>query len=64
MNIQNHIALDCPCAASCERHGNCAACVDNHSSKGSLPFCLRDIGKKEKADRRLARKMDRQKSQA
>ncbi len=59
MNIQNHIALDCPCTANCPRHGDCAACVDNHYAKGNLPFCLRDIGKKEKAERKLARKLEK-----
>lgn len=53
MNVQNHIALDCPCTANCDRHGDCAACVDHHHGKGSLPFCLREIGKKQKEERKL-----------
>lgn len=59
MNIQNHMALDCPCTANCERHGSCAACVDNHRQKGNLPFCLRDIGKRQKEARKLERKLEK-----
>ena len=60
MIIKDHIAQDCPCTASCPRHGDCAACVDNHHSSGNLPFCLRDIGKKLKEARKLEKKLKKQ----
>ena len=36
--------LECPCTkADCERHGDCVACYENHTSKpDSKPtFCMR-----------------------
>lgn len=59
MIIQNHIAVDCPCTANCERHGDCAACVNNHYAKGNLPFCLREIGKKHKQEIKLQQKLEK-----
>lgn len=60
MNIQNHIALDCPCTANCPRHGDCAACVDHHYTQGSLPFCLREIGNKGKTERKPGKQTGKQ----
>ena len=32
----------CPCPKeSCERHGKCQECIENHARKGKLPFCKR-----------------------
>ena len=61
MNIQNHIALDCPCTSDCPRHSDCAACVDHHHAKGNLPFCLRDIRKKLKEERKLEKRLEKHK---
>ncbi|MBN1777263.1 MAG: hypothetical protein JW811_03995 [Clostridiales bacterium] len=54
------MAVDCPCTSTCERHGDCAACVANHFNKGNLPFCLRDIGKKQKKERKQEKKLEKQ----
>jgi hypothetical protein len=51
MIIKDHMAQDCPCTASCPRHGDCAACVQNHFSKSSLPACLRAITKQAQEKR-------------
>ena len=38
---------ECTCPkVDCERHGNCDACEENHTSKGALPFCKREEGDK------------------
>ncbi|MDR2514228.1 MAG: hypothetical protein LBD02_03345 [Christensenellaceae bacterium] len=37
---------DCSCpSADCKNHGRCCECVANHMKGGSLPVCMRQIGK-------------------
>jgi hypothetical protein len=59
MIVENNRMTDCPCASACERHGNCCECVAHHFGKGNLPACLRDVGKKRKAEEKLERKRAR-----
>ena len=59
MIIENHLALDCPCTANCERHSRCAECVNHHFQKGNLPACLREFGRKLKAERKQAERLAR-----
>ncbi|MDO4971456.1 MAG: hypothetical protein Q4E41_05100 [Bacteroidales bacterium] len=35
--------FECNCPKECPRHGKCCACVANHHSRGSLPFCMRNL---------------------
>lgn len=45
----------CPCKrVKCERHGDCAACTEHHSTKKHPPYC-----KRERARSRSERKRDR-----
>jgi len=43
---------NCPCEAlDCERRGTCCECISAHSSKNSLPSCLRGRIKESQAFR-------------
>jgi len=36
--------LPCPCQnTSCQNHGCCVPCVENHRKNGNLPACMREI---------------------
>lgn len=47
------IREDCPCKREkCERHGNCSACREHHSSKRRPPSCERMEQRAKRKERR------------
>ena len=60
MHCENGVAVDCPCTANCERHGQCCACVTHHAQKGSLPACLRHLKSDLRKQRAQQRRLEKQ----
>ncbi len=40
MSCKSNTAMNCPCTASCSRHGKCCECVANHAANGQFPACF------------------------
>ena len=40
MSCEMNKAMECPCTYTCERNGQCCACVANHLNKGGFPACF------------------------